>query len=234
MPTDLGIYVIGGAQVSLECLLLNEETLYALFKSFLIIRSRDIVQMAINRCGWSTIPADPIYLRYHDEEWGVPAHDDRKLFEFLVLEGAQAGLNWLVVLRKRENYRKAFDDFDPEIVANYGSRKINHLIRDEGIIRNKLKIASAIQNARSLLRVRDEFGSFDKYLWGFVQDSSPKKNRWRTLSQIPAKTEESDLLSADLKKRGFSFVGSTICYAHMQATGMVNDHLVSCFRYNQV
>jgi DNA-3-methyladenine glycosylase I len=190
--------------------------------------------MKTKRCGWSMISGDPLYMEYHDLEWGVPVHDDRRLFEFLVLEGAQAGLSWLTVLRKRENYRKAFDAFDPELVANYDSKRILQLSKDPGIIRNTLKIASAVQNAKSLLKVRDEFGSFDYYIWGFMEDSQPKRNHWRSLSQIPAKTKESDRLSADLKKRGFSFVGSTICYAHMQATGMVNDHLVSCFRYNQV
>jgi DNA-3-methyladenine glycosylase I len=188
----------------------------------------------INRCGWSTADKDQMYMKYHDEEWGVPVHDDKKLYEFLVLEGAQAGLSWLTVLRKRENYREAFDKFDPELVSNYDNRKILRLMGDQGIIRNKLKIASAIQNAKCLLKVKDEFGSFDKYIWSFVPNSKPKRNNWQRLSQIPSRTRGSDLLSVDLKKRGFTFVGSTICYAHMQATGMVNDHLVSCFRHDQM
>jgi DNA-3-methyladenine glycosylase I len=188
----------------------------------------------IKRCGWSTEDKDGLYIRYHDEEWGVPVHDDSRLFEFLVLEGAQAGLSWLTVLRKRENYREAFDKFDPEIVANYDSQKKSQLVKNSGIIRNRLKIDSAIQNAKCLLKVKDEFGSFDKYIWSFVPNSLPRKNHWRSLSQIPSRTKESDLLSLDLKKRGFTFVGSTICYAHMQATGMINDHIVSCFRHNQL
>jgi DNA-3-methyladenine glycosylase I len=188
----------------------------------------------IKRCGWATLGNDKLYTQYHDKEWGVPLHEDNKIFEFLILEGAQAGLSWLTVLKKRDNYRAAFDKFDPEIVANYEWRKINQLMKDPGIIRNKLKIESAIQNAKSFLKVKDEFGSFDKYIWSFVPDSKPIRNRWKTLSQIPARTKESDLLSLDLKKRGFSFVGSTISYAHMQATGMVNDHILDCFRHNQL
>jgi len=186
------------------------------------------------RCGWSMAGNDPLYVSYHDSEWGVPVHDDKKLFEFLVLEGAQAGLSWLTVLRKRESYREAFDDFDIDLVSNYDSKKINQLLRNEGIIRNKVKIASAIKNAKAVLRIKDEFGTFDKYIWNFVPDGIPLKNKWKRLSDIPATSKESDALSKDLYRRGFSFVGSTICYAHMQATGMINDHILSCFRYNEV
>jgi len=182
------------------------------------------------RCPWAI---DELYQRYHDTEWGVPLHDDRRLFEFLVLEGAQAGLSWHTVLKKRENYRAAFDQFDPEKVARYNGAKIARLMNDAGIIRNKLKIQSAIQNAKAFLRVLGEFGSFDAYIWRFV-DGRPKINFWKTLKQIPARTAISDALSKDLRQRGFNFVGSTICYAHMQATGMVNDHLVACFRHKQL
>ncbi len=172
-------------------------------------------------------------MEYHDSEWGVPQHDDRTLFEFLILDGAQAGLSWLTILRKREAYRKAFLGFDPTIVASFDSREVRRLLADPGIVRNRLKIASAIRNARSILDIRKEFGSLDAYLWRFVQ-GRPRTNRWKSLRQIPASTGESDALSAELKTRGFSFVGSTICYAFMQAAGMVNDHLVSCFRYAEV
>ena len=172
-------------------------------------------------------------MRYHDEEWGVPEHDDHRLFEFLVLEGAQAGLSWLTILRKRENYRAAFDRFDPVKVARYGSREVTKLLRNPGIVRNRLKITSTIRNAKSFLAVQKEFGTFDRYMWRFVGDG-PRVNRWRSLRQIPARTRESDAMSAELRNRGFSFVGSTICYAHMQAIGMVNDHVVRCFRYRQV
>ena len=172
-------------------------------------------------------------MEYHDSEWGVPQHDDRTLFEFLILDGAQAGLSWLTILRKREAYRKAFLGFDPTIVASFDSREVRRLLADPGIVRNRLKIASAIRNARSILDIWKEFGSFDAYLWRFVQ-GRPRTNRWKSLRQIPASTGESDALSAELKTRGFSFVGSTICYAFMQAAGMVNDHLVSCFRYAEV
>lgn len=172
-------------------------------------------------------------MRYHDEEWGVPEHDDRRLFEFLVLEGAQAGLSWLTVLRKRENYRKAFARFDPKRVAHYGSRDIRGLLANDGIIRNRLKIAAAVKNAKAFLAVQDEFGSFDGYIWAFT-GGSPRKNHWRKLEQIPARTNESDAMSAELRLRGFSFVGSTICYAFMQGVGMVNDHVVSCFRYDEL
>jgi DNA-3-methyladenine glycosylase I len=186
------------------------------------------------RCGWSSVGNDPMYLEYHDREWGVPVHDDKKIFEFLVLEGAQAGLSWLTILRRRENFRRAFADFDPAAVSKFDSRTIRELLHDPGIIRNKLKIASAINNAKCFLKVQEEFGSFDKYIWGFMPNGLPRKNSRRSLSQIPARTVQSDRLSKDLMSRGFTFVGSTICYAHMQATGMVNDHLVSCFRYAEV
>ena len=182
------------------------------------------------RCGWAR---NELAVRYHDEEWGVPQHDDRAIFEFLVLEGAQAGLSWDTILRKRERYREVFDQFDPEAVARYDEAKIAQLLADPGIIRNKMKINAAIQNARAFLAVRDEFGTFDAYIWRFV-DGKPIVNQWRTLAEVPARTAESDALSADLRKRGFAFVGSTICYAHMQATGMVNDHLVDCFRHAEL
>ena len=183
------------------------------------------------RCEWAG--SDPLYIEYHDNEWGVPVHDDRKIFEMLVLEGAQAGLNWLTVLRKRENYRKAFDNFDPRKVAKYDSKKLQELLANEGIIRNKLKIHSAIQNARAFLEVQKEFGSFDAYIWQFV-GGRPIRNSWKSLSELPGQTAESEAMSKDLKRRGFGFVGPTICYAHMQATGMVNDHVVTCFRYKEV
>ncbi len=184
----------------------------------------------MNRCEW---PGNELALKYHDQEWGVPLHDDRLLFEFLILEGAQAGLSWDTILAKRENYRTAFDIFDPRIVAGYGEEKFNQLLENTGIVRNRLKIRSAIQNANAFLAVAHEFGSFDKYIWGFVE-GKPKINSWKSLAEIPAKTARSDRMSKDLKNRGFSFVGSTICYAFMQATGMVNDHVVTCFRYNEV
>jgi DNA-3-methyladenine glycosylase I len=183
---------------------------------------------AKKRCPWAT--SDPLYILYHDREWGVPVHDDRKLFEMLILEGAQAGLSWITILKKRENYRQAFDNFDAEKIIGYDRRKIRKLLNNEGIVRNRLKIEAAIRNAEAFLAVRKEFGSFDKYIWQFV-GGKPMINRWKTLGEIPAKTAESDAMSKDLKKRGFKFVGSTICYAFMQATGMVNDHLVECFRY---
>jgi DNA-3-methyladenine glycosylase I len=185
----------------------------------------------LKRCTWAG--SDPLYLRYHDEEWGVPVHDDRKLFEFLVLEGAQAGLSWITILRKRESYRKAFDRFDPAKVARYGARQVKRLLADPGIVRNRMKIESAIANAKAFLDVQKEFGSFDAYVWRFVGGKS-KRNRWKVVKDIPARTPESDALSKDLRERGFRFVGSTIVYAHMQATGMVNDHLTSCFRYRDV
>lgn len=186
---------------------------------------------SVKRCGWSS--TEPIMIKYHDTEWGVPLHDDRKLFEFLVLEGMQAGLSWLTVLKKRENYRKAFSGFHPEKVARFSRKKIDMLMNDNGIIRNKLKIEAAVSNARAFMAVQDEFGSFDSYIWGFT-GGKPIKNRWRSVGQIPATSRESDAMSKDMRARGFKFVGSTICYAHMQATGIVNDHLVSCFRYRQV
>jgi DNA-3-methyladenine glycosylase I len=183
------------------------------------------------RCTWCG--DDPLYVSYHDDEWGVPVHDDRRLFEFLVLEGAQAGLSWLTVLKKRENYRKAFDNFEIERVAKYGHQEIDRLLCDPGIIRNRLKIASAIQNAQGVLAIQEEYGSFDAYLWGFV-NNSPIQNSWTSMADLPSKSAESDLMSKDLKKRGFNFVGSTICYSLMQAVGMVNDHLVDCYRYTEI
>ena len=184
----------------------------------------------IVRCPWAK---NELSIRYHDTEWGVPQHDDRVLFEFLVLEGAQAGLSWDTILRKRENYRAAFDNFDPKAISRYGQRKLDSLMRDEGIIRNRLKILSAVKNAKAFLAVQKEFGSFEQYIWQFV-GGKPRLNRLQELSQIASRTRESDAMSKELKKRGFTFVGSTICYAFMQAVGMVNDHLVTCFRYRQV
>jgi DNA-3-methyladenine glycosylase I len=183
------------------------------------------------RCAWGT--GLPEYIQYHDREWGVPVHDDRTLFEFLILEGAQAGLSWSTILKKRENYRVAFDHFDPHKVAQYGEGKVVELLSNPGIVRNKLKIAAAIQNAKSFLAIQEEFGSFDAYIWRFV-GGNPRQNAWGSLAQIPAKTSESDAMSKDLKQRGFKFVGSTICYAFMQAVGMVNDHTVDCFRYREL
>ncbi|HEV8543604.1 MAG TPA: DNA-3-methyladenine glycosylase I [Verrucomicrobiae bacterium] len=179
------------------------------------------------RCPWAT---DELYSEYHDREWGVPSHDDRHLFEMLILEGAQAGLSWSTILRKRENYRRAFDDFDAEKVARYTESRVQKLLNDSGIVRNRLKIAAAVQNAKAFLKVRDEFGTFDKYIWQFV-DGLPRQNCWREAKLVPARTPESDAMSKDLLRRGFKFVGSTICYAYMQAVGMVNDHIVSCFRW---
>lgn len=184
------------------------------------------------RCEW--VPLDnPLYVKYHDEEWGVPIHDDRLLFEFLILEGMQAGLSWLTILRKRENFRTAFDYFEPRKIARYNEKKIEELMQNSGIIRNRLKITAAIQNAKAFLDVQAKFGSFDTYIWQFVE-GKPIINQWNTLKEIPAKTPLSDAISKELKKRGFKFVGSTIIYAHMQATGMVNDHTVDCFRYKEV
>ena len=183
------------------------------------------------RCGW--VGNDPLYLAYHDREWGVPLHDDRQLFEMLILEGAQAGLSWITVLKKRENYRRAFDQFDARKIARYDARKKRALLNDAGIIRNRLKIDAAIGNARAFLDIADEFGSFSDYLWDFV-DGRPIVNRWRTLSQVPVSTAKSGALSKALKSRGFKFVGTTICYSFMQAVGMVNDHTRDCFRYSQV
>ena len=181
------------------------------------------------RCSWVGVD-DRLMLQYHDREWGVPVHDDRKHFEFLVLEGAQAGLSWTIVLKKREGYRRAFDGFDPEKVARFSARRIEKLALDSGIIRNHMKIEAAVRNARAFLKIQEEFGSFDSYGWRFV-DGRPKLNRWKTTRQIPATSPESDAFSKDLKHRGFSFVGPTVVYAHMQAVGMVNHHLVDCFRY---
>jgi DNA-3-methyladenine glycosylase I len=185
----------------------------------------------LKRCPWSG--TDPLYVGYHDKEWGVPLHDDRKLFEFLVLEGMQAGLSWITILRKRENFRAAFAGFDPGKVARFGKRDIKRLMGDAGIVRNELKVHAAVANAQAFLRVQEEMGSFDKYLWQFV-GGTPRINRRRGMKDIPASTPESDAMSKDLKARGFKFVGTTICYAHMQATGMVNDHVTSCFRHREL
>ncbi|MFZ2653546.1 MAG: DNA-3-methyladenine glycosylase I [Victivallales bacterium] len=184
-----------------------------------------------SRCPWCE--GEKIYVDYHDREWGVPVHDDHDLFEKLILDGAQAGLSWLTILKKREGYRRAFDGFDAEKIAGYSCRDISRLLADAGIVRNRLKIEAAIRNARGYLQIRDEFGSFDKFMWRYV-DYAPKDNSVKTLSEIKATSRESDMMSKDLKKRGFNFVGSTICYAYMQAVGMVNDHLVSCFRYKEI
>jgi DNA-3-methyladenine glycosylase I len=181
------------------------------------------------RCAWAR---SELMIRYHDEEWGVPAHDDRTLFEFLILEGAQAGLSWETILNKRENYRAAFDGFEAQRVAGYDRRKIAQLLRNPGIVRNRLKVASAVRNAQALLRAQEEFGSFDRYVWQFV-DGRPRVNLWKSQRQVPPRTAQSDAMSKALKKRGFNFVGSTICYAFMQAVGMVNDHVVLCFRRGQ-
>jgi DNA-3-methyladenine glycosylase I len=191
-----------------------------------------MTEVPATRCGWVSVH-DPLMVDYHDREWGVPVHDDRKHFEFLVLEAAQAGLSWSTVLRKREGYRRAFSDFNPEQVARYTAARVQALTKDAAIIRNRLKIAAAVRNARAFLAVQEEFGSFDVYCWRFV-DGRPRVNRWKAMRQIPATSRESDAFSKDLKRRGFSFVGSTIMYAHMQAVGMVNDHLVGCFRYGQI
>ncbi len=188
--------------------------------------------MKVQRCAWVN-QDDPLYCAYHDREWGVPIHDDRLLFEFLILEGFQAGLSWRTILHKRENFRQAFDFFDPIIVAAYNEEKIIQLLANPGIIRNRRKIESAISNARAFLDIQSEFGSFDTYCWQFV-GGQPLYNAWQSPDQAPAKTPESDRMSQDLRKRGFRFVGSTICYAHMQATGMVNDHTVDCFRYHEI
>lgn len=183
------------------------------------------------RCSWAG--DDPLYVAYHDDEWGVPVHDDRTLFEFLILEGAQAGLSWITILKKRENYRKAFDGFDPKRIARYRQARIQKLLGNAGIVRNKLKVASAVTNAKAFLAVQKEFGSFDDFVWQFV-DGEPKINAWKAMSEVPASTPESDAMSKELKRRGFKFVGTTICYAYMQAVGMVNDHVVDCFRYREL
>lgn len=187
--------------------------------------------MNINRCAWCG--TDPLYVKYHDEEWGVPVNDDLRHFEFMILESMQAGLSWLTVLRKRENFRKALDGFDPHVVAKYNNTKVEQLLLDPGIIRNRLKINACINNASQFLRVRDEFGTFNQYIWSFT-DYKPIINNWATMDQVPASTPISDKISKDLVKRGFKFVGTTIIYAHMQAIGIVNDHLVSCFRHKEV
>jgi DNA-3-methyladenine glycosylase I len=183
------------------------------------------------RCQWCG--TDPLYVEYHDQEWGVPVYDDQKLFEFLILEGAQAGLSWLTILKRREGYRKAFANWDTTKVARFDKRKIQSLLKNEGIIRNRLKIESAIRNAKAFIEIQQEFGSFSKYQWQFV-GGKPLRNKWKSMKSLPAKTELSDAFSKDLKKRGFNFVGSTIIYAHMQAVGMVNDHTVDCFRYQEI
>jgi len=187
--------------------------------------------MSRKRCPWCG--DDRLYVAYHDREWGVPVHDDRKLFEMLVLEGAQAGLSWLTILRKRTTYHSAFAGFDPEVIVDYGQDDIRRLLADPGIVRNRLKVESVIKNAKGTLTIKEQFGSLDCFLWRFV-DQNPIQNRWRKISEIPARTPESDLMSSELKNFGFSFVGSTICYAFMQAVGMVNDHLIDCFRHEPV
>ena len=184
----------------------------------------------ITRCPWATTE---LMTAYHDEEWGVPLHDDRRLFEFLILEGAQAGLSWSTILARRKTYRRAFHQFNPKRVAALGEKDIERLLKDEGIIRNRLKVESAVRNAKAFLEVQREFGSFDAYVWQFV-GGKPRVNKWKTFAQVPAQTEESDAMSKDLKRRGFNFVGSTICYAFMQAVGMVDDHLVTCFRKSAI
>ncbi len=183
------------------------------------------------RCKWAG--TDPLYIEYHDNEWGIPLHDDQKLFELLILEGMQAGLSWITILKKRQSYRKAFNNFDAEQIASYDSNKIVQLLSNKGIIRNRLKIEAAVQNARAFLSVQKKFGSFDTYIWRFI-DGKPIKNAWKTQEEIPSKTDESIDMSIDLKKRGFKFAGPTICYAFMQAVGMVNDHTVDCFRYHEI
>ncbi|HYP08528.1 MAG TPA: DNA-3-methyladenine glycosylase I [Bryobacteraceae bacterium] len=182
------------------------------------------------RCPW---PKDELYCRYHDEEWGVPVHDDRKLFEMLILEGAQAGLSWETILKKRDNYREAFDNFDAERIALYDDARIAQLLTNAGIVRNRLKVNAAVKNAQAFLAARTEFRSFDAYIWQFT-GGAPRKNAWASMQEVPAKTAESDTMSKDLTKRGFKFVGSTICYAFMQATGMVNDHITTCYRWREL
>ncbi|SHG10100.1 DNA-3-methyladenine glycosylase I [Ornithinibacillus halophilus] len=187
--------------------------------------------MGLNRCSWAN-SEDELYKHYHDTEWGRPTHDDHKLFEMLILEGAQAGLSWITILRRRENYRRAFDDFDPKIISHYDDKKISSLLQNDGIIRNKRKVHSAINNAKCFLKVQEEYGTFDQYIWSFV-DGAPILNDWQNHQDVPATTPESEKMSKELKKRGFSFVGPTICYAFMQATGMVNDHTKDCFLYHK-
>jgi DNA-3-methyladenine glycosylase I len=190
-----------------------------------------VVLLDKSRCEWAG--GDPMVIEYHDREWGVPVHDDRRLFEFLILEGAQAGLSWTTILRKRENYRRAFDGFDPAAIAGYDDRKVTELLANPGIVRNRRKIQASIENAKAFLIVQKEFGSFDSYIWRFVGDR-PIRNKWKSLADLPAETPKSRLISSDLKKRGFKFVGPTICYAFMQAVGMVNDHTVDCFRHFEI
>ena len=192
--------------------------------------ARSIKKIELSRCPWAKTE---LYVEYHDHEWGVPVHDDRLLFEFLILEGAQAGLSWETILKKRESYREAFDLFDPEKIVKYGERKRKSLLTNAGIIRNRLKIEAAIQNAKAFLAAQREFGTFDKFIWQFV-GGEPIQNAWQSIKEVPAKTAESDAMSKELKRRGFKFVGSTICYAYMQAVGMVNDHLVGCFRHGEL
>lgn len=192
-------------------------------------RTDDAKQPA--RCGWAS--NDPLYVAYHDTEWGVPVHDDTKLFEFILLDSMQAGLSWLTILKKRENFRKAFAGFDPGKIAKFGGSRIEALMEDAGIVRNRAKIESAVKNAKAFLKIRREFGSFDAYIWSFM-GGRPRRNSWKTLGEIPPKTVISDIMSRELKRRGFSFVGTTICYAFMQAAGLVNDHLVTCFRHGEV
>lgn len=185
----------------------------------------------IKRCDW--VGNDPLYMKYHDSEWGIPVYNDKKLFEFLVLETFQAGLSWLTILKRRENFRKAFENFNYKKIAEFNDKKYKILLQNEGIIRNKLKIKATISNAKEFIKVQDEFGTFSKYIWGFI-DNKPIINKFKTIDEIPAKTELSEKISKDLKKRGFKFVGPTVIYAHMQATGMVNDHTIDCFRYNEI
>jgi DNA-3-methyladenine glycosylase I len=194
------------------------------------VTSASKAERAVRRCAWAT---DPLSVLYHDKEWGAPVHKDRQLFELLILEGAQAGLSWITILKKRPAYRAAFDRFDPRKVAQYDEAKIAALLANDGIVRNRLKVRAAVQNAQAFLAVQKEFGSFDQYVWQFV-GGSPLRNRWRHTQDLPARTAHSDAMSKDLVKRGFKFVGSTICYAFMQATGMVNDHLTDCFRYREL
>ena len=191
--------------------------------------------MTVTRCGWVGVGggANPLMLAYHDREWGVPVHDDRKHFEFLVLDAFQAGLSWAIVLNKRENFRRVLDGFDPERIARYRAPKIARLLKDPGIVRNRLKVAGTVKNARAFLAVQEQHGSFDAFVWEFV-DGTTRRNAWKAIRQIPARTDQSDRLSVALKERGFTFVGSTICYAYMQAAGLVNDHVVSCFRHKEV
>jgi len=190
-----------------------------------------MAKVPLQRCAWAG--DDPLYVAYHDREWGVPLHDERRLFEMLILEGAQAGLSWITILRKRDNYRAAFDGFDPDKMARYGEPKVRALLADPGIVRNRLKVAAAVNNARMLLALREREGGLDEYLWRYV-DGKPIVNTWRTIKEVPARTPLSDTMSKDLKRRGFKFVGSTICYAFMQAAGMVNDHVTACFRHEEL